>query len=88
MVYTQYDDICEFMFVLIRSTYCISHAFFSAISSYQCFYFHKYDMCLPLWLTLTDMLTFFSVPLNPLTSSASLDQLVEYEPFIKTLYLS
>lgn len=65
----------------------VNHASFSAITSYQyVFYFHKYDICIPLRLTFTDMLTFFSVPLNPLTSSASLDQLVEYEPFIKPLY--
>lgn len=37
---------------------------------------------------LTDILTFFSVPLNPLTSSTSLDLLVEYELFINTLYFT
>lgn len=46
------------------------------------------DICIPLQPALTDILTFFSVPLNPLTSSASLDLLVEYELFIKTLYFT
>lgn len=45
-----------------------------------------HDICnLP---ALTDILTFFSVPLNPLTSSTSLDLLVEYELFINTLYFT
>lgn len=69
----------------------VNHASFTAITSYQyvfAFTSMTYDLCIPLQLTLTDMLTFFSVPLNPLTSSASLDRLVEYEPFINTLYFS
>lgn len=41
-----------------------------------------HDICNLLQRALTDILTFFSVPLNPLTSSTSLDPLVEYELFI------
>lgn len=43
------------------------------------------DPCNLLQRALTDVLAFFSVPLNPLTSSTSLDLLVEYDLFINTL---
>lgn len=44
------------------------------------------DICHLLHRALTDILAFFSVPLNPLTSSTSLDLLVEYESFINTFF--
>lgn len=63
----------------------------SAMSSYKCGFIStnvNRDVCIPLQCAFTDILTFFSVPLNPLTSSASLDLLVEYELFINTLYFT
>lgn len=57
----------------------------SAMNTYKCSFITTnmtHDICIPLQCAFTDILTFFSVPLNPLTSSASLDLLVEYELFI------